>query len=110
MSFGYDEERPAGFQDADFEMRELEESASRVARRAATAYLAVRTTTRANPYAEVEPYLYDGAILGGNANGLVVKHFGKDGFGPVPQCDRLRSGLMGCTIHDTEQGAWDALA
>lgn len=30
MSFGYDPEMPAGFQDADFEMRELQEEARRV--------------------------------------------------------------------------------
>lgn len=29
--FGYDEELPAGFQDADFEMRELEEQGNRYA-------------------------------------------------------------------------------
>ena len=30
--FGYDEELPNGFQDADFEMRELEELGNRIAR------------------------------------------------------------------------------
>lgn len=32
MSWNYDPELPAGFQDADFEMRELEEAANRAAR------------------------------------------------------------------------------
>lgn len=31
MSYFYDEELPAGFQDADFEMRELEEAGNRIA-------------------------------------------------------------------------------
>lgn len=31
MSYGYDPELPAGFQDADFEMRELAEEGARIA-------------------------------------------------------------------------------